>query len=151
MDLSENNITHLSEAEFYTKKFQNLQKIYLNSNQIDRIAPNAFHKLTGLIELDLSSNFLVDLHERALVSQMISSLDGDTSKSSKQSKNDNNNKRNKTGNEQEASVTTRRLKSTFLYELTQLRQLNLASNQLGKLDAFTFIRMGQLRQLFLSE
>lgn len=126
LELSHNNISRLNQSEFYDNKFRNLQKIYLNANQLREIEPRAFHKLTGLIELDLSANMLTDLFASAPNLSTSDSLG-------------------------QAADIGARLKQSFLYDLVKLRQLNLAANQLSRLEPFTFVRLGQLRQLFLSE
>lgn len=160
LDLAENNITHLGDDEFYAKKFRNLQKIHLSSNQISRIEPSAFRKLTGLIELDLSSNSIAELLQRTdelnlgSVGQEPNQRVGDSSINEAQMISNTRSSNDKSQLASNQSSDTKLVKSvlpTFLYELTRLRQLNLASNQLQRLDAFTFIRMAQLRQLFLSK
>lgn len=122
LNLASNNISRLGPEEFSLKKFRNLQKLYLNSNQLTRIHPAAFFKLTGLIELDLSENTLARLGEEQL----------------------------QTSPDNETNQTARRQDKTFLDHLNQLRVLNLNSNELSSLGRFTFGSLGQLRQLFLS-
>lgn len=56
LNITGNKISRLSDDELSRKNFMNLQKIYLNSNSISSIDRRAFHKLIGVIELDLSDN-----------------------------------------------------------------------------------------------
>lgn len=141
LELSHNNITRLNQSEFYNNKFRNLQKIYLNSNQVHKIEPNAFYKLTGLIELDLSNNLMTELtfseHQSQLTISNLSMVDSDSGDNMIATANN--------------THIVNRLKRSFLYDLVTLRQLNLASNQLTELEAYTFVRLGQLRQLILSK
>lgn len=128
LNLSSNNLTSLGRDEFLRKKFSNLQKIFLNSNQIARIHSSAFYKLIGLIELDLSENFISKLEDQE------EDLRGEGS--------------SWTGSDKGPRA---KLKSkTFLQHLGPLRQLNLTSNLLQQLEAFSFSPLTQLRQLDLS-
>lgn len=113
LNLSNNLISELGDAELSEKKFRNLQRLYLSANQLFQIHPNAFFKLTGLIELDLSYNQLISLVQEA-----------------------------SNGNESS---------ECFMRQLANLRQLNLASNKLARLEARTFADLRQLRQLILSK
>lgn len=123
MNLSNNLISELGDAELSEKKFRNLQRLYLATNKIVSIHPNAFYKLTGLIELDLSFNELISLHQMS----------------------SNNNNSN--------TLTTSTINGAtmnFMTQLANLRHLNLASNKLNRLRARTFVNLHQLRQLILS-
>lgn len=122
MNLSNNLISELGDAELSEKKFRNLQRLYLATNKIVSIHPNAFYKLTGLIELDLSFNELISLH------QMSSNNNSNTLTTS----------------------TINEATMNFMTQLANLRHLNLASNKLNRLRARTFVNLRQLRQLILS-
>lgn len=138
LNLASNNLTSLEEAEFYRKKFRNLQKLYLNTNQLLRIHSNAFHKLTGLIELDLSEN-------------LISSLKSKFQVSPKPEQDLQSSQWNLVTKPEHRLDKSNLAESSFLNsDLSQLRHLNLASNQLIKLENFAFSQLGQLRQLILS-
>lgn len=136
LNLTSNNIVILRRAEFYRKKFRNLQKIYLAANKLLRIDQNAFYKLTGLVELDLSENLLAQLDgeqlDESYSTSGLFSEDFDDI--------------------QELSVNTPTATTRlgFLHDLSQLRLLNLASNQLTSLSASVFVSQTQLRQLILS-
>lgn len=135
LNLTRNKILVLTSEEFNRKKWRNLQKIYLNSNKIKRIDNRAFHKLTGLVELDLSDNQLarledqIDQQEAELLQASLSEPAIETS----------------------LKIASRgRNRGTFLSELTQLRILDLSGNNITKLDDFSFSALNQLRQLHLS-
>lgn len=162
LDLGSNRIANLQDSEFTVKKFKNLQKIYLNKNQLLQVHAGAFHKLTGLVELDLSDNLMPDLgpaditnhHQQQITSnddenraeqQQLNTKTNRSSSSSKQQKTE-----KKVKNYSSKTINLRAQKSTFLSDLTQLRQLSLASNQLTKLEEFAFSPAKQLRQLYLS-
>lgn len=157
LNLASNNITTLGRNEFYRKKFRNLQKINLSANQLLQIDRRAFYKLTGLVELDLSENLIssfdyyqvfdsiseneepsaahrdraaAEVGDREPFERRLASIGG-----SRQAGADDDSSQNG---------------STFLQDLTQLRVLNLASNQLITLERFTFSSLAQLRQLYLS-
>lgn len=138
LNLTANNIISLRRAEFYRKKFRNLQKIHLASNKLLRIDPNAFFKLTGLVELDLSENLLAQLEgeqlEESYSTSGLFSEDFDDIQ------------------ELSLNITTSAglTRLGFLHDLLQLRLLNLASNQLTHLSALAFVSQTQLRQLILS-
>lgn len=139
LNLSTNNITQLESGEFFKKKYRNLQKIFINDNQIASIDSDAFDKLTGLIELDLSENQLHN-NDRTGVRHRTESHANDEQ--------DNHNMEDyEVGFKDD---NTNQDKLSFLRHLTQLRQLNLASNHLSRLDKFTFSQLTQLRQLSLS-
>lgn len=180
LNLASNNISSLGPAEFYRKKFTNLQKIYLAANQLSRVHSSAFHKLTGLIELDLSENLLASLASGAEDSD--SDGDGLAAPVDYQRQPEGASAREARGlaantelaeeegaaeEEEDDGETTRTIASkksqrifksafggqlgqTFLRDLSQLRQLNLASNQLKRIEEFTFSPLTQLRQLILS-
>lgn len=175
LNLAANNITSLKWAEFQGKKFVNLQKIYLNSNQIEKIHPGAFYKLTGLIELDLSDNLLVSFEsefeeEANVVDEAIASLAPPTEAEEEEEEEVEEEEDEEEENEEDEEAKVRRVaarkkleakldhsgspgrreKTTFLQDLSQVRELNLASNQLKRLDKFTFSALTQLRQLDLS-
>lgn len=61
LNLASNNLTSLEAQAFHKRKFRNLQKLFINRNQLGQISGQAFYKLTGLIELDLSENLLAEL------------------------------------------------------------------------------------------
>lgn len=137
LNLASNVITELKNDEFSRKKFRNLQKIYLNSNRLTKIDSNAFYKLTGLIELDLSEN-------------SISSLDNEASDKA----GDNLDVEESFNIEDERTTKNKsfiiKRTNSFLEDLVQLRQLNLTSNKLSRIGRFTFSPLTQLRQLYLS-
>lgn len=132
LNLTGNKIASLRKAEFYRKKFRNLQKIYLSANGLHRIDSGAFYKLTGLVELDLSENLLTRLGEQLDETYTGEQLGEDLE------------------DIQELSVNATGSKGSFLHDLSQLRSLNLASNQLTHLAGFIFEAQVQLRQLILS-
>lgn len=169
LNLASNNITHLFRGEFFDKKFNNLQKIFLNSNNIVRVDLKAFRKLIGLVELDLSENFISRFDE--IVSNNGEEDDDDDDYDDSHNKienltSDNNNsnkyvehKNNQNFIKSKSSPLYSKYKidnktvihrRTFLQHLTQLRQLNLASNLLVRVEAFTFSPLIQLRHLDLS-
>jgi len=135
LNLASNNITTLHGAEFFKKKFRNLQKIYLSSNKLSQIDSGAFYKLTGLIELDLSENLVVRFEESFDDGAELGDQDGAELAAS-----------------ESESLRTRfsGKRGSFLQDLGQLRLLNLASNKLKKLEKFAFSPLTQLRQLYLS-
>lgn len=143
LNLASNNISLLNGAEFSRKKFGNLQKIYLNGNQLRSIDSSAFNRLTGLIELDLSENFiekLFDDKQAAAQNQDEENLDdkiraGDWLQQDSRAL---------------AIGRDSSPPSSFLNGLKQLRHLNLASNRLTEIGAFTFSPVAQLHQLYLS-
>lgn len=166
LNLAQNVIVELKSEEFSRKKFRNLQKIYLNSNQIRQIDLKAFHKLTGLIELDLSDNLISKLTGDQLINSESDYAKDDESDINLMKGLDSLNETNTENKmlssssssleqqQQTTAMSKRRYKSfsrkSFLQNLSQLRQLNLTSNQLTKIEEFTFSPMTQLRQLFLS-
>lgn len=132
LNLSSNKIQHLEDNEFSLKKFRNLQRLHLSSNDLSEIQGTSFARLTGLIELDLSSNRLEGLIAHpARRTNNHSSPTRDTA--------------DHVGDQDEQQHP-----SSFLNELTNLRQLNLAENLIRRLEARAFLALGQLRQLFLS-
>lgn len=147
LDLSSNSLTSLQESEFLVKKFKNLQKIYMSANQLLRVHPGAFHKLTGLIELDLSENLISDLSSAAAASSSAEEAQAQAEGEAEAEEEE------EARSKQMQFVSPRKKKKkkiTFLSPLAQLRQLNLASNQLTRLGEFAFSPAKQLRQLYLS-
>lgn len=141
LNLTANNISSLREEEFHRKKFRNLQKVYLGANKISRVHSRAFYMLTGLIELDLSQNFIVSLQVDDSEGEQQDSIVVASSREEQLGAN------NKT---QVANSKSSRPKGSFLEHLAALRQLNLASNQLTSVEAGAFVQLSQLRQLILS-
>lgn len=133
--LSSNNITQLDSEELSRKKLTNLQKLHINANQIKRVQARAFHKIIGLVELDLSDNFIESLYDR------IEQGDDNAANQSSVSKLD-----AASGADKQALGR----ETSFLSDLGKLRQLNLDSNRLTRLDANVFSKLAQLRQLYLS-
>lgn len=120
--------------EFAQKKFKNLQKIQLDHNKLQTIEPGAFHKLTGLIELDLSDNQLEQLElefggQALAVSRVVQSI---------------------TPNANPTSQPWDGAPKSFLQDLVQLRHLNMNSNRLKRIGSLAFSPTVQLRQLYLS-
>lgn len=168
LNLAQNVIVELKSEEFSGKKFRNLQKIYLNSNQIRQIDLKAFYKLTGLIELDLSDNLISKLtDDDQLITSKADHVKDDESDTNlikgldslKDTKMENRTLSSSSSSsfehqQQMTAMSKRRYKlfkrKSFLQDLTQLRQLNLTSNQLTEIGQFVFSPMTQLRQLFLS-
>lgn len=173
LNLVRNNITSLSAGEFYKKKFRNLQKIYLNSNQLSTIHSSAFYKLTGLIELDLSENYLTNLSQidndnnkhQFTVDELMMRKSYKKQEEEEENEEVENDEKVASNNYKSLQSTTKRKQSelminiinannnrsdSFLQDLSQLRQLNLASNQLSRLEEFIFSPLIQLRQLYLS-
>lgn len=140
LNLASNSISRLKRAEFYRKKFRNLQKIYLNANQILHIDSSAFYKLTGLVELDLSENLISKFDEQQM-------NENDSSEDLRLE--DFEDLKNKSSKLAEQTSGSERAK-TFLQDLSQLRHLNLASNQLERIEKFTFAPLTQLTKLTLS-
>lgn len=146
LNLSSNLIEQIEAQEFYERKFSNLQKLFLASNQIEHIDPSAFHKLIGLIELDLSQNFLHSLEpQRAAFkrrrqdeNQVVSDNQEDDEEAQR-------------GYHEEPGARRGKNKETFLRHLSKLRHLNLNSNRLRRINEFTFSPLPQLRQLYLSK
>lgn len=180
LNLASNNISTLGPAEFYKKKFTNLQKIYLATNQLFRVHSGAFYKLTGLIELDLSENSIaslannaeeddgdndssidhdqdfgaqIDDKEEASATTRKNASDKPPASRSQEFQEDFRTSSKKLGRAKPTTTTrlvVRGQPGSFLRGLSQLRQLNLASNQLKRIDKFTFSPLTQLRQLILS-
>lgn len=153
LNLTRNSISLLKSREFYEKKFGNLQKLYLSSNQIDRIEGESFYKLIGLVELDLSENLLksFELVDNQLVVNPISSYE-DTSQDNENATNEDLVK----VKPQEVAIQydkqqSRRFTRSFLEHLASLRHLNLNSNQLQTIGPHLFGPLVQLRQLYLSK
>lgn len=167
LNLSSNQIGQLDEMEFYEKKFGNLQKLYLNANQLRHIHTSAFYKLTGLIELDLSDNLLTSfrwappdrddgtkLAPVASTRQAANDSDEDeqaTRRSGDKLTSSFKPRTTSTEVQTVARIKTRVKTKTFLQDLSQLRQLNLNSNRLKRIGPFTFSPLVQLRQLYLSK
>lgn len=139
LNLAHNNLTTLRRREFSRKKYRNLQKLYLNTNQLHRIDSEAFFRLTGLIELDLSEN---------LISRFDDQLDFDPEQRQEFQEDDSKSEEKLRAETWDKGTKVAR---SFISHLTQLRQLNLNSNQLTCLSAFAFSPLRQLRQLLLSE
>lgn len=157
LNLASNNISILKRNEFSRKKFRNLQKLYLNTNQLMHVDSDAFFKLTGLVELDVSEN---------LISRFDESLPepGDADKQQAPDGSADDDEPEPRGattspGSQDSSAAARANKTqpisgskrNFLRHLVQLRVLNMNLNQLVRLEAFTFAPLVQLRQLFLSK
>lgn len=165
LNLSQNSVASLGEAEFYKKNFRNLQKLYLSSNSLSRIDSSAFFKLTGLVELDLSDNQVSDLCGFEAASSRAKQLATTTSELSPDANNNNNNNSDSRAFGPPESLdgwgsssvqlmqedAKARHQAGFLDELVQLRQLNLASNKLTRLGAFVLSKLVSLRQLVLSK
>ncbi|XP_022659879.1 uncharacterized protein LOC111249804 [Varroa destructor] len=66
LNLSNNTISFLGPREFHAKGYSNLQRIHVARCGLSMIAPSAFHLLTNLVELDLSSNKLHRVPSSAL-------------------------------------------------------------------------------------
>lgn len=161
LNLESNSITEITSAEFSKKKFKNLQKIKLNSNRISHIDLEAFSKLTGLIELDLSENLISSLNK---IRDFHTSNDEEPTADDIDDEGDNNNPSFLNGTkggqfilseQQQLQKQQRRGKgstygNSFLQDLTQVRILNLTSNQITSIEEYTFSPLTQLRQLYLS-
>lgn len=144
LNMSSNELTHLSSHEFAQKKFRNLQKLQLDHNKLVSIEPGAFFKLTGLIELDLSDNLLerLEASKAETTTATVPENDEERAKHSEISKTSS----SKTNQTRVNALAT----GSFLQDLAQLRQLNLNSNKLRRLAGFAFSLVAQLRQLYLS-
>lgn len=159
LDLSVNNITQLESQEFSRKKFKNLQKIYLNTNQVLSVHPDAFYKLIGLIELDLSENLISNLEIFNYHYNNSTSKNHESSPSEDQDNEEDDKSTSKapslstsrTGSQHNNNINNNKHDGSFLKHLGKLRILNLSSNQLKKLDKFAFSSLTQLRQLILSK
>lgn len=149
LNLASNNISNLSGSEFFKKKFRNLQKIYLNTNQLRKIDSSAFYKLTGLVELDLSENMISGFDDKLIVEGNHNATDSVDSLAVVIDQRTSTNHRQVVGAGRRREGRIHGVR-TFLQDLTQLRQLNLASNRLTRLDEFTFSPLTQLHQLYLS-
>lgn len=66
IDLEKNNFHSLPSRTFQERGLVNLQRIFLPECNLGRIAAEAFHQLTNLIELDLSRNLLTSVPTAAL-------------------------------------------------------------------------------------
>lgn len=61
LDVTGNNLQILFSDMFVRADLLNLQKLYLRSCKIGQIEDRAFHRLTNLVELDLSHNLLTSI------------------------------------------------------------------------------------------
>jgi len=145
LDLARNNLTILRRQEFWRKNYRNLQKLFLNSNQLARVHEAAFFKLTGLIELDLSENLLSRFDEQ-FESREEEVEEEASFRDEKHSEEHQETSRNEGSPEERSNKSAK----SFLHHLVQLRQLNLNSNQFTSLGENCFSPLSQLRQLFLS-
>ncbi|XP_064482204.1 leucine-rich repeat-containing protein 24-like [Ornithodoros turicata] len=66
IDLEKNNFHSLPSRTFQERGLVNLQRIFLSECNLGRIAAEAFHQLTNLIELDISRNLLTSVPTSAL-------------------------------------------------------------------------------------
>lgn len=66
LSLNKNNFQILPTKVFQERGLSNLQKVFLAECKLGVIAPDAFDKLTNLVELDLSSNLLTNIPSEAL-------------------------------------------------------------------------------------
>lgn len=148
LNLASNNITTLRRAEFARKQFKNLQKIYLTSNQLQHVDFGAFRKLTGLVELDLSEN-LIERFDESLEMKVGGLAGDDEEQEDEEEAEEAQVQANQSARQKKSSrkLATR----TFLGALRSVRQLNLNSNQLTRIEKFAFSPLGQLRQLSLSK
>ena len=65
LDLRGNDIHTLEEDAFLSRGITNLQRIYFQNCGIVEVDPGAFHRLTNLVELDLSDNALREVPSEA--------------------------------------------------------------------------------------
>lgn len=158
LNLASNNITSLGRNEFYEKKFRNLQKINLSANQLLKIHRRAFYKLTGLVELDFSENLISrfdydQVFDSISENEELPAARRDKAAAEVVDRRPNERRLASIGGPRQADADdeSSQNSSTFLQDLTQLRVLNLASNQLIALEKFTFSPLAQLRQLYLSK
>lgn len=143
--LSGNNLTKLNEQEFDRKNFRNLQKLFLNSNELVQIHASAFYKLTGLIELDLSENFLPSIFSSSINSSNHQLEQNEQQKQKQQTDNE------KQIMQKKKLKQNKRRDWNFLKHLTQLRHLNMNANKLTELESGSFIYSSHLRHLSLSK
>ena len=152
--MAHNKLSLLGRKELSRLRYGNLQKLFLQANQLQAIHSSAFYKLTGLIELDLGENLLSTLGDDNYFELLRGEQqeekeeeeeEGEQVVASGQSVGFNSSWQNQSTSGREEAK-----RKSFLQHLSQLRVLNLSSNRLVSLERFAFSALVHLRQLFLS-